>query len=352
MFNLGLIPSFKSAAIGVLGLAAAATCAFASANMPAQPAGTSSMNTAGKKTYTIGLVAKSQDNPVFLAARTGALDAAKELGAKMGVTINIDWQTPSAEDAQKQADLIAGLAARGADGIAVSASDATKLKVAIDAAVEKGVAIMTFDSDVPTSKRFAYFGTDDFFAGKSLAEEISTALNKKGTVAILAGNQNAPNLQARVRGVKETLAKIAPEIKIADVYYHKETPKDAAEKIQTVQAANPDITGWVFVGGWPLYTQNALDGVYDRAKVVSLDTLEPTLPYVKSGQVQVLLGQKYYGWGYESVRILMDNIVNGKTPESPMVNAPLDRVTKDNADEYAKGWDKWLGRGEKKPEGK
>lgn len=298
----------------------------------------------GKKNYTIGVVAKSQDNPVFIAAKTGAEDAAKEFGKKYGVEIKIDWQTPVNEDAQKQADLITGLAARGADGISVSASDAAKLKGAIDSAIDKGVEIMTFDSDVPTSRRFAYYGTDDFYAGKCLADEIVKAMGTKGTIAILAGNQNAPNLQSRVRGVKETLAKDNPGVKVKDVYYHKETPQDAVKKIQEVQAANPDITGWVFVGGWPLYTQNALDSVRGKAKVVSLDTLEPTLPYVKNGDVAVLLGQKYYGWGHESVKLLMEKIMEGKSPSNPLVNAPLDRVTKENADEYAKNWDKWLGR--------
>jgi len=318
-------------------LAVAAVMTLAAVGVASQPAKT-------KKNYTIGLVAKSQDNPVFIAARTGAEDAAKELGKKYNCEIKIDWQTPVSEDAQKQADLINGLAARGADGISVSASDAAKLKGAIDSAIDKGIEVMTFDSDVPGSKRFAYFGTDDFYAGKCLAEEIVKAMGEKGTIAILAGNQNAPNLQARVRGVKETLAKNNPGVKVKDTYYHKETPQDAVKKIEEVQAANPDITGWVFVGGWPLYTQNALDSVRGKAKVVSLDTLEPTLPYVKNGDVAVLLGQKYYGWGYESVSLLMDKIVNGKAPEKPMVNAPLDRVTKENADAYAKNWDKWLGR--------
>jgi hypothetical protein len=55
-----------------------------------------------KKSYTIGLVAKSQSNPVFQAARVGAMDAAKELGQKHGLTIKVDWRTPNDEDAQKQ----------------------------------------------------------------------------------------------------------------------------------------------------------------------------------------------------------------------------------------------------------
>lgn len=344
---MSLFKRMISVGAGVVALAAGIAVAQPSTTMSvsAPPAG-------AKKTYTIGLVAKSQDNPVFIAARAGAEAAAKELAASYNAEIKIDWQTPVSEDAQKQADLISALVARGASGIAVSASDASKLKVAIDAAVDAGIPVSTFDSDVPTSKRFAYYGTDDFQAGAALAGEVAAALGGKGTVAILAGNQNAPNLQARVRGVKETLAKDSKDVKVLNVYYHRETPQDAVKKIEEVQAGNPQITAWVFVGGWPLYTQNALDSLRGKAKVVSLDTLPPTLPYLKNGDVEVLLGQKYFGWGYESVRLLMDNIVHSKSPEKPMINAPLDRVTKENADEYGKNWDKWLGKSEAKPEPK
>jgi len=44
----------------------------------------------GKKSYVIGLVAKSQGNPVFQAARVGAEQAAKELGQKNNINIKID----------------------------------------------------------------------------------------------------------------------------------------------------------------------------------------------------------------------------------------------------------------------
>ncbi|MFN8731371.1 MAG: hypothetical protein ACK5Z4_16115, partial [Planctomyces sp.] len=51
-----------------------------------------------KSQYVIGMVAKSNSNPVFLAARTGAEDAAKAWGTKLGVDIRIDWRPPVAED--------------------------------------------------------------------------------------------------------------------------------------------------------------------------------------------------------------------------------------------------------------
>src|SRR2546428_1636659 len=153
---------------------------------------------AQKKSYTIGLVAKSQGNPVFQAARVGANDAAKELGAKYGITIKIDWRTPNEEDAQKQAEAIEQLVLAGADGIAVSCSDANKLTDAINSAVKNGVPAATFDSDAPASKRFVTFGVDDFKCGEQTMDELASIMDGKGGVAILAGNQNATNLQKRV----------------------------------------------------------------------------------------------------------------------------------------------------------
>jgi ribose transport system substrate-binding protein len=59
---------------------------------------------AAGKTYVFGVVAKSNNNPVFQAAKTGAEDEAKALSEKNGVTIKIDWRTPNEEDAQKQVE--------------------------------------------------------------------------------------------------------------------------------------------------------------------------------------------------------------------------------------------------------
>src|SRR5438046_7367364 len=134
---------------------------------------------ADKKTYTIGLVAKSQSNPVFQAARVGAEDAAKELGAKYGVTIKIDWRTPNDEDAQKQADAIEQLVLNGADGIAVSSTDANKTTDAINHAVASGVPVACFDSDAPKSKRFVMFGVDDIKFGEQVMEELAKEMDGK-----------------------------------------------------------------------------------------------------------------------------------------------------------------------------
>ncbi len=44
------------------------------------------------------------------------------------------------------------------------------------------------------------------------------------------------------------------------------------------------------------------------------------------------------------MQILLDKIVHNKDPESQRIIDPLTRVTKENVKEYAKNWDRWLGK--------
>src|SRR5829696_4297957 len=68
----------------------------------------------GKK-ITIAMIAKSSTNPVFLAARTGAEAAAKELSAKDSIEVVVNWLTPPQEDAEVQAQRIRQAVNDGAD---------------------------------------------------------------------------------------------------------------------------------------------------------------------------------------------------------------------------------------------
>src|SRR5207302_9725269 len=68
---------------------------------------------------------------------------------------------------------------------------------------------------------------------------------------------------------------------------HKETPLDAVARIEQVMQANPDISGWGLLGGWPLFTDNALRWAPGTIKCVAVDALPPELRYVRSGHVQL-----------------------------------------------------------------
>jgi len=294
-------------------------------------------------TYTLGMIAKSQGNQFFEAAHAGADAAARDLGAQHGIVIKIDWRTPNEEDAQKQAGLVEQLVLNGADGLILSCSDANKLTAAIDKAVGQGVPVVTFSGDAPGSRRMLSLGIDDFKCGERTFEELATLLQGQGVVAAIDGNPNAVNLQQRAAGFRAA-ARRHPGIRLLDVYYHKETPADAVARIEQVMQAHPEITGWGFLGGWPLFTDHALKWSPGTVKCVSVDALPPELAYVRSGHVQMLLSQDVYGYGYRAVERLVEKLRFKQDPPAAIEDSPLTAVTPDNVDAFAKNWEIWLPR--------
>jgi ribose/xylose/arabinose/galactoside ABC-type transport system permease subunit/ABC-type sugar transport system substrate-binding protein len=290
--------------------------------------------------FRIAMIAKSSTNPLFLSARAGADKAADSLSKVYGRAITVDWRTPPQEDGQVQAQRIAQAVNDGVDAVLVSASDASKLTGAIDDAVARGVPVMTFDSDVPRSKRFSFYGPDDVDIGRQVMRELAAQMGERGKVAILAGNQNAPNLQLRAHGAREEAAR-HPGIRVVGVFNHIETPQDAAAEVMRVQGANPDVTGWAALGGWPLLTRTLLTDLdASKVKMVAVDALPAELVYVERGLAPVLLAQPTFQWGYTSVVTIVDHVISKKTVPEHVV-MPLIRVTKENVGEWRKQLKAW-----------
>ena len=320
-------------------LGAAVLLVTAGCGRPADKGVGSSPAVSGKA-FTIAMIAKSSTNPVFLAGRAGAEAAAAELTKTHGVTVRIEWLTPPSEDGAVQAQRVAQAVNEGANAILLAASDAGKLVGAVDEAVARGVPVMTFDSDVPGSKRFSFYGGDDALIGRQIMDELATQMGGKGKVAILAGNQNAPNLQKRVAGTRDA-AKQYPGITIVNAFNHIETPQDAAAEVLRVQNAYPDLQGWAMVGGWALFTKGLLTDLDPKkVKIVSVEAIPPELPYIEQGLAPVLLAQPVFLWGYVSVKTIFDHVYLKK--EVPAhVQMDLVRVTKDNLGTWARQLRDW-----------
>jgi len=172
------------------------------------------------------------------------------------------------------------------------------------------------------------------------ANALAKQMGGKGKIAILAGNQNAPNLQKRVQGVKDA-AKNYPGITILNTFYHAETPQDAAAEVMRASTAYPGIQGWAMIGGWALFTKALLTGLDPaKVKIVSVDALPAELSYVAKGIAPVLLAQPTYDWGYVSVNTIVDHVLRHKDVPAH-VQMDLIRVSKENLGTWARQLKAW-----------
>jgi ribose transport system substrate-binding protein len=296
------------------------------------------------RTVKIAVIAKSEANFVFLAARRGAQDKAAALSRQHGATIQVSWLTPAREDVAEQAERIRQAVRERADAILLAASDGAALVDAVNAAVERGVEVMTFDSDVPSSKRFAFYGADDADLGEKVARDLLTLLGGKGEVAILAGNPAANNLKARSDAARRALAR-SPEVTVLGVVNHPETPQEAAAEMLKFDAAHPRLAGWALVGGWPLFRSSQSPALMSEIqkrglKIVAVDALPEQLIYVERGLVPVLWAQPVYDWGAVGVSTIVDKVLLKKTVPTS-VHMELIRVTKDTLRPYAQRLHSW-----------
>jgi ribose transport system substrate-binding protein len=272
------------------------------------------------------VIPKALDLPVFDYAKKGAERAAKELG-----NVEVIWRGPETGDQLKQKEILDSFITQRVDGIAISCLNGDFLTEAINRAMDSGIPVVTWDADAPNSKRIAFYGVDDKAGGRIMGEEAVKLLGGKGTVALMT-SVGATNLQRRLDGVTEVLAK-HPEIKVVETFDVKEDTVKAAELIATGMNRYPNLGAWISVGGWPVFTRNALVPVPKTTHVISFDTIQPAPQLLKEGKVQILIGQKYFGWGEEPVKMLAA-IKAGKMPSATIIDSGVDVVRADNVDAY------------------
>ena len=287
------------------------------------------------KKLRFALIPKALDIPVFNYANAGAQREAAAQG-----DVEVIYRGPDKADELMQKQMLESFIQQKVDGIAISVLNADFLTSTIDKAVDAGIPVVTWDSDAPKSKRFAFYGVDDFKSGQEMGKAAAELLGGKGTVAFIT-SLGANNLLRRLEGVKDAL-KAYPDIKVVETYDIKEDSVRCAELIAAGTNRYPQLGAWISVGGWPVFTRNALAPVPPSTKVISFDTNPPAPDLIKAGKAHVLIGQKYFGWGSETVKLLKDAI-KGQRPANPIIDSGIDVVTAKNVDEYIARWQKMEG---------
>ena len=293
---------------------------------------------------TIAWIPKALNNPVFEIGRVGAMKKAEELSKAGPIPVEIVYAASVKSDIAEQTAVMEDVIAKGVDAIGVSCNDPTGCEDPIQKAQDAGIEVMTWDSDSPDSGRFTYLGVDNYEGGKAAAELLIASMGETGKVALLTGVPGAFNLEERIRGFKDGI-KDYPGIEIVKTAACNDDINTGVQVVEETMQAMPDLDGWFFVGVWPLFAEAGSMKLWEDAakagtvKTVAFDTLPMELEYVQDGRIVGLVGQKYWGWGYDTVQMIYDKIVDGKTFES-FTNSGMDLVDKCNVDVMAEMWEK------------
>ncbi|MGH7106043.1 MAG: substrate-binding domain-containing protein [Acetobacteraceae bacterium] len=287
--------------------------------------------------YSIAVIPKALDNPVFYYAHYGAETRAKELG-----DVDIIWTASTTSDASIEAQVLSGLIQRHVDAMAVDANAPEPLIAPINEAVAKGITVITWDSDVPGSKRKLFYGVDSYKMGQLLAEQTIKFMGDKGDVILISGGPGATNLNARLKGATDTLAK-HPGVKTLGPYFDNDDLVKAQALMNNVLVSHPNAGAILNVAAVALFGK--MSGLPEvaknkgKVKIIASDTLAPELPFVADGYVQALVGQDYWGWGYQTVSIIHNLLTNPSCHYPELVPQAMPVVTGANVKEWMAKWE-------------
>lgn len=157
----------------------------------------------------------------------GAKAAAKETG------VYLEYAGPRQANIDEHIHILEKAAASKVDGIMTQGLTEKEFTPVINHIVEKNIPVVTIDTDAPTSKRTAYIGTDNYYAGFIAGRALEEDMHGKANVAIITGSFTASNQQLRVQGFKDAV-KEEKGIHIVAVEESHITRVQAAEKAYNI----------------------------------------------------------------------------------------------------------------------
>ena len=301
------------------------------------------------------LVPKNMNNPFFDQARDGCKKAEAESGGKFVCEYIGPGEHGGGEE---QVQIVQDLVARGdVKGIGVAPANAAAMAVALQAAKDAGIPVLTWDSDVLPENmdlRAAYIGTHNYEIGVNLAKLAQKIKPEGGTVCIQSGGAAAANHNERMQGIRDTLGGMTgttspgerltgqngwTEAEGCPLYTNDDFPL-SVQQFQDFMAANPDLDAFIPTGGFPQFVPDANRAAVEPYKekiasgelaLVVADTLPVQLDQMKEGLSAGQVGQRPFEMGYQVMMAFQQMADGGAAPADPSYTG-LDVCTPETVD--------------------
>ncbi len=294
-----------------------------------------------KEKRVFAFMGKSLENPIYLAAEKSARAAADSLSKVYDANIIIDCSTPETASALWQKARLEQLSMMGVKGFAISALNASSIGAAINASSGVGMAVVCFDSDVPSSMRESFIGADDEELAGKLVETIDEELNGGGKLAVLSGFSYSSYYANLITEINEILKNYQNlELPEDFIFYTNETPQGALDTLEAAMERTEGVDGWMILLSEPFIAKEVIG--FDGAKAVAVDVIPQLLDEIERGDLNAAIARDYSAWGRKSIELIAAKSFKGESPENTFYYDTLKVVGKENASEWLEKWEFWL----------
>jgi ribose transport system substrate-binding protein len=277
--------------------------------------------------FEIAVIPKGTTHTFWKTIHAGAARAAQDLG------VTIIWMGPEKEDDRKQQiEVVQNFISRGVDAIVLAPLDDTALVRPVETAVQRGIPVVVFDSDLKSGVISSFVATDNREGGRLGARRLAEVMGGKGNAILLRYNEGSASTQNREEGFLEEIAKHPDIALLSTDQYAGATKESAFQASQNLLNKYGDQVQGIFCPnessafGMMRALQTSDKG--GSIRFVGFDASEGLVNGLKEGTLDGLVVQDPYQMGYRGVETAVA-VLKGQ-PVEPRIPTRLAIVTPDN----------------------
>lgn len=242
------------------------------------------MSSVYAQTKRIAFIPKITTENFFVQAGKGAMEMGKQLG------VEVTYDGPQVASVSEQAKYINLYADKGYDAVAVSSVSPDGLNRVLQKVTEKGIKVITWDSDVNPNYRSFYIdqGTPDIL-GKMLVDMIGDQVPVNARMAFFYSSPTVTDQNQWVRVAKDMIARQYSQWKIVTTQFGYMDPKKSLETAEQVIKTYPDLNGFICPDStaFPAAAQ-AVENLKKSGKIAVTGFTTPSVikPYIERGTVK------------------------------------------------------------------
>ena len=283
----------------------------------------------GEDKVEISVVLKTLASEYWGYVKNGCDAAAKELG------ITVTVVGPDAEsNIAGQVTMIEEQIAAGCDAIVCAPNDAAAAANALKAAIDKGIPVLSVDTNVGMEGQTCFVGTSNVDAAKQGGLWAADQLPAGAKAVIIYGQEGDNTSNMRREGYEAACQEKGIEVLAA--LSGQNTTDGATKTMEDLLSAHPGQIDVVFCHNddTAIGAMNACEsaGVSDIL-IVGFDGNKSAVELILAGElVQATVAQQPFAMGYEVVKAAYAAIQGEKV--DAVISAPVKVVTKENGQEY------------------
>lgn len=268
-----------------------------------------------KKPIIFGIVMPPKEILFFESIRSGITSAAEEL---KDLGVRLEYRYVDNKRPEEGAAAILELVEAGVSGIMFSVMDDELIRESIDAAAQKNVPVVTFNSDVEGSKRVCFVGQDLRKSGVVAAGLMNRVLPADAKVVIVTGSLKFHAHRSRVEGFKQGLADSGSRLQVERVIESFDRYEDTYAQLNQTLSDHTDISGIYMATGdisacLEVIKLHRLEG---KLRVICNDLMPEAEQGLRERIIDFTIVQNPERQGYQSLRLLFDLVFAGKQPET------------------------------------